>query len=319
MENHEETGGTPSDFEPDNEMEQLAYGEDEAESPIVEYLVGSPDIRNIGYLHDIQLPTDEDSNNDEMNAYFDEAIQHQEKSQSLLSQVEDETSILTAHEFLGALSTVEEPQNSMSPIQTGEYFDEAVHFLDKFQQPTLPVEDETSARPSIAPSDMIEHYLSLACSSSSRFRLPHEYSPLQELSEETPEKPQVLLSPLLCGEPLTPRLIHGLLYQLAPGPVHIIELPLQDSDTHDLDTLNFVIIVCHPDIPLLVLGVASRQEITILGPETVQCTFVENFRALHPDWTYNYRNVRTAKPELLFSRNHSLSVQTWNLPCSPFT
>lgn len=204
----------PSDLESDNEMEQPAYGEDETESLIVEYLVGSPDIGNDGYLHDIQLPTDDQRLENSDN----KIIHYLEKSQSPLSLEEDETSILTTYEFPGALSTVEEPAtenseiseylDSMSPIQADQYFDEAFHFREEFQQ----LEDEASERPSLSPTDMIEHYLSLACSSSSRFRLLHEYSLPHELLEETSEKPQVLLLPLLCGKPLTPRLIHSLLY-----------------------------------------------------------------------------------------------------------
>jgi hypothetical protein len=91
---------------------------------------------------------------------------------------------------------------------------------------------------------MIEHYLSLASNLCSRFYLPHKHLTLQEVLEERPEEPQIILSLLLCNEPLTSRLIYGLLYQLIPAPVYIFELLLDDSNMHVLGISSFVVINC---------------------------------------------------------------------------
>jgi hypothetical protein len=115
---------------------------------------------------------------------------------------------------------------------------------------------------------IVQGYVDLACRLS--FRLPHE--PVEDSNHLDARE---LLLPLVEERPLTSRLIHGLIYTLLPGPLHIFEVcsgaldPEPSLDEGPAD--DFVAIVRRNGeaLPLLVLGVEISKTLYILDSKTV--------------------------------------------------
>ncbi|KAJ6280864.1 hypothetical protein J3E71DRAFT_177581 [Bipolaris maydis] len=122
---------------------------------------------------------------------------------------------------------------------------------------------------SFGQDSIFQIYLGFACRSN--FRLPHE------TPEDTDQVDvRELLSPLVEGTPLTPQLLHGLIYSLVPGPLHILEL---DSRAYDGELLrneslvdNFALIFSQSTdaSSLLVLGDAKNKTLSIVAHTDIQ-------------------------------------------------
>jgi hypothetical protein len=115
---------------------------------------------------------------------------------------------------------------------------------------------------------IVQGYVDLACRLS--FRLPHE--PVEDADHLDARE---LLSPLVEERPLTPRLIHGLIYTLLPGPLRIFEVcssaldPEPSPEESPVDDFVAIVHQDGEDLPLLVLGVEISKTLYILGSETV--------------------------------------------------
>ncbi|CAN9356145.1 unnamed protein product [Alternaria alternata] len=127
------------------------------------------------------------------------------------------------------------------------------------QYPTNPTHT-----PSLSDNPMFQSYLDLAYRAS--FCLPHKSA---EDADST--KTQELLSALVEGTPLTPRLLHSLIYSLVPGPLRILEVGPSASNRGTIaeESLaeNFAIILRESKeaLPLLVLGAANRKTLFVLS------------------------------------------------------
>ncbi|KAF9728489.1 24-dehydrocholesterol reductase precursor [Paraphaeosphaeria minitans] len=118
-----------------------------------------------------------------------------------------------------------------------------------------------------------QHYLDLACCSD--FRLPHE--PVAYLNRTQVSQ---LLLPLIEEIPLSVHLIRGLFYALLPGPLHILELNLENC-TEGLSTWtesaeNFAAIILRESDtpPLLVLGDGTTRTIFVIASDTERPPFL---------------------------------------------
>jgi hypothetical protein len=106
------------------------------------------------------------------------------------------------------------------------------------------------------------------------------------------------------GTPLTPRLLHGLIYSLVPGPLRILEVDPNSSDGRILEdeslTESFAVILCESEqaLPLLVLGAANRKMLFVLSSGTANLPFLSALhRTLH-EWKTEYIKVKE-KPRSL--------------------
>jgi hypothetical protein len=192
----------------------------------------------------------------------------------------------------------------MQDASTPQFFNEA--FEDLYGSPTqhgsqIGGEEVTAAcqkqyptdpthTPSLSDDLVFQSYLDLACRAS--FRLPHESA---EDTDST--KTQELLSPLVEGTPLTPRLLHGLIYSLVPGPVRILEVDPSASDGGMLadESLaeNFAIILRESEeaLPLLVLGAVNRKTLFVLSSGTANLRFLGALYRTLPEWKTEYIEV----------------------------
>jgi hypothetical protein len=133
---------------------------------------------------------------------------------------------------------------------------------------------------------IVQDYVDLACRLS--FRLPHE--PVEDADHLDARE---LLSPLVEERPLTPRLIHGLLYTLLPGPLRIFEVcssalnPEPSPEESPVDDFVAIVHQDGEDLPLLVLGVEISKTLYILGSETVDLASW----LIGPGWRTEHINV----------------------------
>ncbi|CAN9152995.1 unnamed protein product [Alternaria alternata] len=174
-----------------------------------------------------------------------------------------------------------------SPLQHESQIDgEEVTVVCQKQYPTDPTHT-----PSLGNDPMFQSYLDLACRAS--FCLPHE-------SVEDADSTEIreLLSPLVEGTPLTPRLLHGLIYSLVPGPLRILEVDPSSSDRGTIaeESLaeKFAIILRESEeaLPLLVLGAANRKTLFVLSSGAVNLLFLGAlYRTLH-EWKTEYIKVK---------------------------
>jgi hypothetical protein len=151
--------------------------------------------------------------------------------------------------------------------------------------------------PSLVDDPMFQNYLDLACRAS--FCLPHE-----SVEDKDSTRTRELLSPLVEGTPLTPRLLHGLIYSLVPGPLRILEVDPIASDGGMLadESLaeNFAIILRESEeaLPLLVLGAANRKMLFVLSSGIANLPFLSAlYQTLH-EWKTEYIKVKK-KPRSL--------------------
>jgi hypothetical protein len=145
--------------------------------------------------------------------------------------------------------------------------------------------------PSLGNDPMFQSYLDLACRAS--FCLPHE-----SVEDKDSTRTRELLSPLVDGTPLTPRLLHGLIYSLVPGPLRILEVDPIASDGGMLAdeslTENFAIILRESEeaLPLLVLGAANRKMLFVLSSGIANLPFLSAlYQTLH-EWKTEYIKVK---------------------------
>jgi hypothetical protein len=174
-----------------------------------------------------------------------------------------------------------------SPLQHESHIGgEEVTVACQKQYPTDPTHT-----PSLVDDPMFQSYLDLACCAS--FRLPHESA---EDTDST--KTQELLSPLVEGTPLTPRLLHGLIYSLVPGPLRILEVGPSaiDGGTIAEESLaeNFAIILRESEeaLPFLVLGAANRKTLFVLSSGAVNLPFLGALYRTLPQWKTEYIKVK---------------------------
>jgi hypothetical protein len=173
-----------------------------------------------------------------------------------------------------------------SPLQQeSQTAGEEVEVACQKQYPTDPTHT-----PSLGNDPMFQSYLDLACRAS--FCLPHE-------SVEDADSTEIreLLSPLVEGTPLTPRLLHGLIYSLVPGPLRILEVGPSaiDGGTIAEESLaeNFAIILRESEeaLPLLVLGAANRKTLFVLSSGAVNLPFLGALYRTLPEWETEYIEV----------------------------
>jgi PAS domain-containing protein len=137
---------------------------------------------------------------------------------------------------------------------------------------------------------MFRDYQDLACRSS--FRLPHE-----SVEDADGAEIRELLSPLVEGKPLTPRLLHGLIYSLVPSPLRILEVDSSASDgglsADESLVENFAVILCQSGeiSPLLVLGAVERKTLSVLGSCTANLPFLGVLCQMLPEWKTEYIDV----------------------------
>ncbi len=173
-----------------------------------------------------------------------------------------------------------------SPVQHGlqKEVEEAMTDCDK-QHPT----DQNHTQ-NFGDDPMFQSYLDLACRSS--FRLPHE--PVEDTDVVEVRE---LLSPLVEGKPLTPRLLHGLIYSLVPGPLRILEVDSGASGGEpSLDESlveNFAVILCQSEgaLPQLLLGAAKRKTLFTVGSFAVDLPFLDTLCPMLPEWKRECINV----------------------------
>jgi hypothetical protein len=144
--------------------------------------------------------------------------------------------------------------------------------------------------PSLSDDPMFQSYLDLACRAS--FCLPHE-----SVEDTDSTKTRELLSPLVERTPLTPRLLHGLIYSLVPGPLRILEVGPSAIDGGMLadESLaeNFAIILRESEeaLPLLVLGAVNRKTLFVLSSGAVNLPFLGALYRTLPEWKTEYIEV----------------------------
>ncbi|CAN9182253.1 unnamed protein product [Alternaria alternata] len=192
----------------------------------------------------------------------------------------------------------------MQDVSTPQFFNEA--FEDLYGSPlqhesqiggeevTVPCQKQYPTDPTHTPSlgndPMFQSYLDLACRAS--FCLPHE-----SVEDADSTKTRELLSPLVEGTPLTPRLLHGLIYSLVPGPLRILEVGPSASDGGTIaeESLaeNFAIILRESEeaLPLLVLGAANRKTLFVLSSGAVNLPFLGALYRTLPEWKTEYIEV----------------------------
>jgi len=169
--------------------------------------------------------------------------------------------------------------------------------------------------PSLSDNLVFQSYLDLACCAS--FCLPHK-----SVEDADSTKTRELLSPLVEGTPLTPRLLHGLIYSLVPGPLRILEVGPSAIDggmiAEESLAENFAIILRESEeaLPLLVLGAANRKTLFILSSGTVNLPFLGALYRTLPEWKTEYIEVENplasvfASTDFLQSHNVSLHVES---------
>lgn len=169
--------------------------------------------------------------------------------------------------------------------------------------------------PSLSDDLVFQSYLDLACCAS--FCLPHK-----SVEDADSTKTRELLSPLVEGTPLTPRLLHGLIYSLVPGPLRILEVGPSAIDggmiAEESLAENFAIILRESEeaLPLLVLGAANRKTLFILSSGTVNLPFLGALYRTLPEWKTEYIEVENplasvfASTDFLQSHNVSLHVES---------
>lgn len=144
--------------------------------------------------------------------------------------------------------------------------------------------------PSLSDDLMFQSYLDLACRAS--FCLPHE-----SVEDADSTKTRELLSPLVEGTPLTRRLLHGLIYSLVPGPLHILEVGLSaiNRGTIAEESLaeNFAIILRESEEALLflVLRAVNRKTLFVLSSGTANLPFLGALYRTLPEWKTEYIEV----------------------------
>ncbi|CAN9211434.1 unnamed protein product [Alternaria alternata] len=180
-----------------------------------------------------------------------------------------------------------------SPLQhESQIGGEEVTVACQKQYPTDPTHT-----PSLSDNPMFQSYLDLAYRAN--FCLPHESV---EGADST--KTRELLSPLVEGTPLTPRLLHGLIYSLIPGPLRILEVDPIASDGGILadESLaeNFAIILRESEeaLPLLVLGAANRKMLFILSSGTANLPFLSALYRTLPEWKTEYIEPHNVSPHV---------------------
>ncbi|CAN9210078.1 unnamed protein product [Alternaria alternata] len=199
----------------------------------------------------------------------------------------------------------------MQDVSTPQFFNEA--FEDLYGSPlqhesqiggeeiTVACQKQYPTDPTHTPSlgndPIFQSYLDLACRAS--FCLPHE-----SVEDADSTRTRELLSPLVEGTPLTPRLLHGLIYSLVPGPLRILEVDPIASDRGMLadESLaeNFAIILRESEeaLPLLVLGAANRKMLFVLSSGTANLPFLSAlYRTLH-EWKTEYIKPHDVSPHV---------------------
>ncbi|CAN9280559.1 unnamed protein product [Alternaria alternata] len=180
-----------------------------------------------------------------------------------------------------------------SPLQhESQIGGEEVTVACQKQYPTDPTHT-----PSLSDDPMFQSYLDLAYRAN--FCLPHESV---EGADST--KTRELLSPLVDGTPLTPRLLHGLIYSLIPGPLRILEVDPSAIDggmiAEESLAENFAIILRESEeaLPLLVLGAANRKMLFVLSSGTANLPFLSAlYRTLH-EWKTEYIKPLDVSPHV---------------------
>ncbi|CAN9218333.1 unnamed protein product [Alternaria alternata] len=212
----------------------------------------------------------------------------------------------------------------MQDVSTPQFFNEA--FEDLYGSPlqhesqiggeevTVPCQKQYPTDPTHTPSlgnnPMFQSYLDLACRAS--FCLPHE-----SVEDADSTKTRELLSPLVEGTPLTPRLLHGLIYSLVPAPLRILEVGPIASDGEILVdeslTENFAVILRESEeaLPLLVLGTVSKKTLFVLSSGAVNHPFLGALYRKLPEWKTEYIEVENLLASVFVSTDflqpHGLS------------
>ena len=158
---------------------------------------------------------------------------------------------------------------------------------------------------------IVQGYLDLACRSS--FRLPHE-----AVEDADCLDARELLLPLVEERPLTPSLIHGLLYTLLPGPLRIFEVcssafdPEPSPEESPVD--NFVAIIRRnaEAVPLLALGIEISKTLYILDSGTVDLQSLGISWLLRPEWKTEHIDVwhSSTRPPILTNLLQPQSIES---------
>ncbi|CAN9385004.1 unnamed protein product [Alternaria alternata] len=167
----------------------------------------------------------------------------------------------------------------MQDASTPQFFNEA--FEDLYGSP-LQQESQTGGEE-----------VTVACQK----QYPTDLTHTPSLKGADSTKTRELLSPLVDGTPLTPRLLHGLIYSLIPGPLRILEVDPSAIDggiiAEESLAENFAIILRESEeaLPLLVLGAANRKTLFILSSGTVNLPFLGALYRTLPEWKTEYIEV----------------------------
>jgi hypothetical protein len=144
----------------------------------------------------------------------------------------------------------------------------------------------------------VQGYMDLACRLS--FRLPHK-----SVEDADHLDPREVLLPLVKEIPLTPNLIHGLLYTLLPGPLRIFEVcssaldPEPSSEGSPVEDFVAIIRRDGEGLPLIVLGDETSKTLSILDSETVDLASLRTSWLIGPEWTTEHINVWRSPHSLL--------------------
>ncbi|OAL56156.1 hypothetical protein IQ07DRAFT_660627 [Pyrenochaeta sp. DS3sAY3a] len=218
-------------------------------------------------------------------AQFEGSVQEQTERDTLTGL--NDTSI---HQF-----RPDSPQSAtqLDEMDTTCYFDEAFHaeHYGSRSNSLASSNVENSRVDDNLPDPIFQPYLDLA--SRSHFSLPHT-NQIQTGSSSVQE-----LEPLATGAPLSIALIHSLLHTLIPGPLRIIELPL-NYENSVLETLdgNFIIML-HLQagaVPVLIVGHFQIRSLFVLGSSNL--ADIERLGATFLDWRKVHINLRTIDPDM---------------------
>ncbi|KAF2843987.1 hypothetical protein T440DRAFT_523837 [Plenodomus tracheiphilus IPT5] len=176
----------------------------------------------------------------------DEALNHAHEGRALDAGQEDLLSVVAGYDMVG------NHDQDVHLITEGDLESHAFEdaFLDDHGQPVL---DQVQPR-DFSKDPEFEYYVDLARQAS--FRLPQiDGGDTTQVARDV----DMLLSPLLReGTSLSPELLHGLIYILIPGPLHIQELLLDswkvDWDLPTIEAFSAILMKDPDTVSMLVLG-----------------------------------------------------------------